>query len=284
MTVSDKTILVDGLNVHYWEAGEGNSRVLLLVHGGIGDAKLHWEAALPILGETFHVLAPDLPGFGGSALLPVMRTDVLLHWVKSFLDSKGAEQAVVVGNSFGGLIVRLFASANPRYAPAVILVNGGGIPSMPGILKWAQKIPGLSKTLFSFFGNMATGKRTLNGLVADKALLTDAFYAESRAAASGFASLMQMLVSSGLPEAQMPLVPTLVLWGVEDGFAPLKEGEKVKASIPGSKLIEVAECGHMPQLEAPDVFAWQITNFLDDLARPKSTKPAGPKGLRNLSG
>lgn len=284
MRVSDKTILVDGLNVHYWEVGEGNSRTLLLVHGGIGDARLHWEAALPILGETFHVLAPDLPGFGGSALLPVMRLDILLHWVKSFLDTQSVEQAVVVGNSFGGLIVRLFAAVNPRYVPAVILVNGGGIPTMPGFLKLAQKIPGLSKALFSFFGNMATGQRTLKGLVSNKELLTEDFYANSRKAAAGFASLMQMLVSSGLPDAQVPLVPTLVMWGVEDGFAPLKEGEKVKASIPGSKLTEIADCGHMPQLEAPDVFAWQVTTFLDDLARPKTNKPAGPKVLRNLSG
>lgn len=284
MSVSDKTILVDGLNVHYWEAGEGNSRTLLLVHGGIGDAKLHWEAALAILGETFHVLAPDLPGFGGSALLPVMRTDVMLHWVKSFLDVKAVEQAVVVGNSFGGLIVRLFASANPRYVPALILVNGGGIPSMPPLLKFIQKVPGLSKTLFSFFGNMAMGKRTLKALVANKSLLTDDFYVDSRKAAVGFANLMQMLVSSGLPDAQMPQVPTLIMWGVEDGFAPLKEGEKIKASIPGSTLTQVADCGHMPQLEAPDVFAWQVTTFLDDLARPKTSKPSGPKVLRNLSG
>ncbi|MEZ4667119.1 MAG: alpha/beta fold hydrolase [Anaerolineae bacterium] len=68
---------------------------------------LHWHAALPILGESFRVLAPDLPGFGASDLLPVMRTDALLHWLKSFLDICGAEQAVLVGNSFGGLLVRL---------------------------------------------------------------------------------------------------------------------------------------------------------------------------------
>jgi pimeloyl-ACP methyl ester carboxylesterase len=284
MSVSDKTIQVNALNVHYWEAGEGNTRTLLLIHGGIGDAKLHWEAALPILGETFHVLAPDLPGFGGSELLPVMQTDVLLHWLKSFLATKAVEQAVVVGNSFGGLIARLLAAANPKQAPAVILVNGGGIPTMPGLLKVAQKIPGLSNVLFSFFGTMATGKRTLKGLVANKTLLTDTFYADSRKAAAGFANLMQMLVSSGLPDAQVPLVPTLIMWGVEDGFAPLKEGEKIKASIPGSTLTQIADCGHMPQLEAPDVFAWQVTTFLDDLTRPKTSKPGGPKALRNPSG
>src|SRR5688500_16708615 len=99
MEISEKTISLDGLNVHYLEAGEGRQRTLLLIHGGIGDARLHWEAAMPALAEDYHVVAPNLPGFGKSNTLPRMDTQAMLNWLKSFLDKQQIEQAVVIGNS-----------------------------------------------------------------------------------------------------------------------------------------------------------------------------------------
>ncbi len=284
MTSQEKNILVDGLNVHYWEAGEDQVRVLLLIHGGVGDAKLHWEPVLPLLAETFHILAPDLPGFGGSEALPVNRTDTLLHWIKSFIDAHQLEQVVLVGNAFGALIVRLFAAANPKYAPAVILINGGGVPDLPVFFKLVEKIPGLSTIIFAQFGKMMTNPGALQRLIHIKPVLTENFYATARNASRPFSRMMQMLVSSGIPFERTPLVPTLILWGVEDTFTHPEEREAIKASIPGSVLTEIAGCGHMPQLETPDVFSWQITTFLDKLARPPSANKAGPKLLRKLSG
>ncbi|MEP6988420.1 MAG: alpha/beta fold hydrolase, partial [Chloroflexota bacterium] len=156
MTTAEKNILIDGLNVHYWEDGTDQARTLLLIHGGVGDAQLHWAPVLPILAESFHVLAPDLPGFGSSQPLPVNRTDVLLHWIKSFIDAHQLEQVVLVGNAFGAMIVRLFAAANPKYAPAVILINGGGVPELPAFFKIVDRIPVLSTIIFAQFGNMMT--------------------------------------------------------------------------------------------------------------------------------
>ncbi len=284
MSSQEKNILVDGLNVHYWEAGEGQSRALLLIHGGVGDAKLHWQPVLPILAETFHVLAPDLPGFGGSAALPVNRTDVLLHWIKSFIDAHQLEQVVLVGNAFGALVVRLFAAANPKYAPAVILINGGGVPDLPGFFKVVDKIPGLSTIIFARFGKMMSNPGALQRLIHIKPVLTDSFYATARSASRPFSRMMQMLVSSGIPSERTPLVPTLILWGIEDTFTPSSDREAIKASIPGAVLTEIADCGHMPQLETPDVFSWQITTFLEKLSRPPTVAKAGPKVLRKLSG
>jgi pimeloyl-ACP methyl ester carboxylesterase len=63
-------IAVEGRPCRYWVAGPDNGRPLLLLHGGLGDAALHWGRALPDLARDFHVLAPDLPGFGASAPLP----------------------------------------------------------------------------------------------------------------------------------------------------------------------------------------------------------------------
>ena len=80
------------------------------------------------------------------------------------------------------------------------------------------------------------------------------------------------------------MVPTLILWGANDGFTPLAEGKAVKDSKPGAELVEIADCGHMPQLETPDVFAWQLETFLTKLSRPSTSKREGAKILRNPSG
>jgi pimeloyl-ACP methyl ester carboxylesterase len=182
------------------------------------------------------------------------------------------------------MLVRLFAAANPKYAPAVILINGGGVPELPGFFKIVDKIPGLSTIVFAQFGKMTTDPGALQRLIHIKSVLTDDFYAASKTAARPFSRMMQMLVSSGIPSERTPLVPTLILWGIEDTFTPPGDREAIKASIPGAVLTEIADCGHMPQLETPDVFSWQITTFLEKLSRPAAVAKMGPKLLRKLSG
>lgn len=276
MALEEKTLVIDGLTVNYLEDGHDNGRTILLIHGGMGDARLHWGAVMPLLAqEDFRVLAPDLPGFGKSQLLPVMRMDALLHWLKSFLDILGLEQAVVIGNSLGGLVARLLTAANPQLVPAVVLLDGGGIPEIPPVLRVLERIPVLSNFLLGQFVGSMTSPSNLRKMIHVQDVLTDDFMTGTRAANKSFTRLMRMLVAGTLPEARNPIVPTLVLWGADDTFTPLADGTAVKDSIPGATLTEITDCGHMPQLETPDVFVWQISNFLQKLSRPQRSNLPG---------
>ncbi len=276
MALQKKEVLLDGLKVSYLEAGEKQVKALLLLHGETGDARWHWGTAITILAENYHVLAPDLPGYGESRKLPHMRTEAMLHWIKTFMDAKGVEQAVVVGNSFGGLLARLFAAANPSYVPALVMVNGGGVPDVPPTLALLAKIPGL----FGILGRMSTSPKTLDRMIHIKTLLTPEFMETARAAASGFSGLMRMLLNSPLPKKNTPLMPTLILWGAEDKYATLEDAKGIQASVPGSHIVEIADCGHLPQLEAQDVFVWQINQFVANLTRPTRQNLSGPQILK----
>ncbi len=283
MNASEKTVLVDGLRVRYWEAGNESAKTLLLLHGGLGDARFHWEASIGGLAENFRVLAPDLPGFGGSQALPHNRTETMLHWIKAFLHTLRVDQAVVVGNSFGALLARLFAANSPTYVPAVILVNGGGVPDIPNAFRVLERIPLVSPLLFGSLGKRATSEATLKEMITVAEVLTPEFVAQVAQAAPGYTRFMRMLVSSPMPATQNPIVPTLILWGTNDQVALLSDGKAIQASIAGSQLVEIADCGHMPQIETSDVFIWQVNTFLDKLSRP--TKPtSGPSLLSNASG
>jgi pimeloyl-ACP methyl ester carboxylesterase len=273
MTVQDKTITLSGLQVHHFEAGEEQGRALLLLHG-MGGAHLSWAPAIPTLAEHYHVIAPDLPGFGSSTPLPNQRTHALIHWIKTLLDSLKLQQAVVVGNSIGGLIARLYASAEPQYVPAVILVNGGAVPTMPAPLRAAANTPGLGNVIFGLLGRTATSRSSIDQMIHAPSVKTEAYIRQVIDTRQGFSALLRMLARDSLPAAT-PRVPTLLLWGAEDKVVTLDEAEKIKASIPGSILSPIAECGHMPQLEATEVFTWQVHQFLENLSRPQKPESRG---------
>lgn len=280
MTPTEIQITVNGLKVNVWEDGQSNDRTLLLLHGGTGDAYHHWSASMPLLAHEFRVLAPDLPGFGKSDPLSNPTLAEFLIWIKEVLNARQVEQAVVVGNSHGGLIARLFAAANPTTVPALVLVNGGGVPDVPPALRFIERTPGLSNAFFYLFGRMGTGKGMIEKLFHNRSFVDEAFLTNMKTAAPSLARLMRTTVNSPMPNERNPLVPTLILWGTNDAFAPLSEGKAVRDSIPGSELVEIAECGHMPQLETPDVFVWQIETFLNKLSRPSSSRREGAKILR----
>jgi 2-hydroxy-6-oxonona-2,4-dienedioate hydrolase len=282
MASEEKIVKINGLNVRFLEAGTANQRALLLVHGGIGDARLHWEPAIGALADDYHVLAPDLPGFGKSDLLPHMQTEAIVQWIKAFLDSQDIQQAVVIGNSFGGLLARLFAATYPAHVPALIMLNGGGVPDMPGFLRAMERVPGIGQGIFYLFGNIGTSAGTLKRMVHDQTLLTDQFLKEVKAARGGYSRLMRTLIGSPMPKAQTPIVPTLILWGADDQIATVKDGEAIKSSIPGAVLTEIKDCGHMPQLETMDVFIWQVNTFLEKLSKASAAARSGPGILPTL--
>jgi pimeloyl-ACP methyl ester carboxylesterase len=271
MMIDEKTITLNGSQAHYLEAGEAQGKALLLLHG-LGTARLNWEAAIPLLAEHYRIIAPDLPGFGASAALPNMRLQDLNQWLKALLDTLDVQQAVVVGNSIGGLVARLFTAGEPQYAPALILVNGGAVPSLPPIARAIASTPFLGDLVF---GRMATSQGSVNRMVHVESVKTPDFMQQISASGKGVAGIIRMLARDPMPSATTPPVPTLLLWGADDALATLAEAEKIKASIPGSILSPIADCGHMPQLEAAEVFTWQIHQFLENLSRPPKPESRG---------
>jgi pimeloyl-ACP methyl ester carboxylesterase len=254
---------------------------LLLLHGGLGDAELHWKEAIPPLGETYHVFAPDLPGFGGTAPLPDMSMSTLLDWLRALLDALNLEQAVIIGNSVGALPARLLAAAHPHYTPALILVNGGAIPNPPPILMFLLRIRVVDRLLLALFGRMWTSRRSLERMIFVKDVLTDEFVQRVQANARNGALLMRAMLVHPIPEERVPRIPTLLLWGANDEMTPLVDAEALKKDIPGAKLSEVADCGGMPQLEATDVFVYQVNYFLQRITRPPETGLPGVGMLKS---
>ena len=97
---------VEGLRLHYQEAGERDAPVIILIHGFTASTIVWSEVLMPIADAGFRVIAVDLPGFGFSAKPP--DGDYTIEWharlIMGLMDELGIQEAALVGNSYGGAI------------------------------------------------------------------------------------------------------------------------------------------------------------------------------------
>lgn len=262
MQAHEQIIMMNGRSVHYWEAGPDNGRPIMLLHGGLADAAANWSRLIPLLADEFHVIAPDLPGFGESAPVMHMRVNDLNHWLLALLDRLDIEQVVLVGNSFGALAARSFAAAYPKRVPALVLADGGLMKPGASMLRLLLNIPLLGDFVLRMAARGATSPRTVARMFHKPETIPDNLYEQAQVNAAGFQALVQMIGRYPLPKKRIPPVNTLILWGDHDRINSLAESRRLEHDIPNAKKVEIVDCGHVPQIEAPDVMAWQIRQFL----------------------
>jgi len=267
-SVNEKTVTIDGGVVHYYESGEGKDESMLLLHGGFGNAWLHWADIMPELATTHHVFAPDLPGYGQSDPMKRMSIARLVAWTAHFMDAVKITHTVLVGSSFGGLFLRLLAAEQPERAKALILVNGGVIPTIPAPAKFLASLPGIGGIMFNQVAKSTVKMGGLSLAIKTDDVITQQLKDTINTNRKPLGALMRTLSRSAIPEKRTPQCPTLLLWGEEDAITPRVSGEYIEEQIPSAKLTLIADVGHMPHLEAPDVFVGQIQNYLQQLDRP----------------
>ncbi|MBV9455610.1 MAG: alpha/beta fold hydrolase [Rubrobacter sp.] len=100
-------------------AGAGGPPLVLL--HGVGTSAGEWTWVLPALARNHLVYAIDLPGYDGSSEPPDYSPAFTARFVSAFLDALGIAQAVVVGNSFGGLVALHLALSEPERVSALVL-------------------------------------------------------------------------------------------------------------------------------------------------------------------
>src|SRR5512139_1544052 len=148
MMISQQSISLEGRQAKYWIGGSGQP--LVLIHGGLGDAQQHWAPAFEALSQRFLVLAPDLPGFGVSAPLPMPSYQNYLNWLQLLLDMLNIGGPLsMMGNSFGAALSRLFAAENTGYVSRLVLINGGGVIEPSGCLRPLIRLPVLSDPIIN---------------------------------------------------------------------------------------------------------------------------------------
>ena len=121
-----RTEFVLGREVNLVDTG-GDGPALLFIHG-LGGRWQNWLLNIPHFAESFRVVAPDLPGFGGSPM-PSGRISIqgFARVIDALCGRLGVVDPIVVGNSMGGFIGAELALAFPTRVRRLVLVSAAGI-------------------------------------------------------------------------------------------------------------------------------------------------------------
>ena len=250
---------VNGLRVQYID--EGSGPVVLLVHGWGAPAETY-RLLINHLRQRHRVIAPDLPGFGGSQEPPEPWTvDRFTDFVDAFVRTLGIEQCVPIGHSNGGRILIKWLTRPERAArvPKMILMDAAGLPPHRG-LDYYCKVYTFKAAKF-FFG--LPGIRRLFPHAVDKARKRFGS-ADYRAASPVMQRSMSLAVNEDLT-ALLPqiAVPTLLIWGEKDTATPLSDGQKMEKRIPDAGLVVLKNAGHFAFAEDFGTCARVLDSFLN---------------------
>ncbi|WP_343704657.1 alpha/beta hydrolase [Chitinophaga sp.] len=127
----DHQVLVNGVSTHVIEAGSG--RPIVFLHG-YPQSGAAFEPVMNLLANSFHVLAPDLPGIGKSGKIPGADKKSVAAFIDAFLQQMGLTDVVMAGHDIGGMVTYSCLRHFPaRVSKAVIMDT-----AVPGIAPWEE--------------------------------------------------------------------------------------------------------------------------------------------------
>ncbi|UEG48495.1 alpha/beta hydrolase [Ferruginibacter lapsinanis] len=115
-----KTLTYNNAIVSYKTIGAGTT--VMLLHGFGEDSEI-WKHQISYLQKNFHLIIPDIPGSGSSALIPDADIDTYAEVMKAILDIEKINQCVMVGHSMGGYITLAFAEKYSEYLKSFALFH-----------------------------------------------------------------------------------------------------------------------------------------------------------------
>lgn len=241
---------------------------LLLIHAFPLDARM-WASQVASLQPEIPVVAPDLPGFGGTPDAGrVMAMGAAADRCLQAADAAGLDRMVVCGLSMGGYVAfELWRMARGRVA-GLILANTKAEPDTPeaaeGRRTLADRLDAEGNGFLVDSPPPLLGERAsdeLRALVRD--LIADQPATSIAAAARGMAERKD----SG-PDLGAIDVPALVITSDGDALIPPAITAPMAERIPGAELLTIPGVGHLSNLEAPEAFEAGLRPFLDRCGLP----------------
>lgn len=255
------------------ERAAGHDAVPVLCLHGFPETSWMWRHVLARLAEDGHrAVAPDRPGCGRSELDPPATWTRQVEAVERFADLLGLPPVVLVVHDWGGLIGLRWACDHPERVRGLVISASGFFPDG----KWHGMAEGLR--------NEGTGEQLLAGIDHDgfAALMsslgtgfddqTIGEYWLSFGTEEGRAAVLEMYRSGNFEElapyegrlAALD-VPTLLLWGETDDFAPVATAHRLERELPRSELRFIEGAGHFLYSDQPELTAAAVGDFVTRL-------------------
>ena len=288
-----QSVRANGVQLHF--VREGNGEPLIFLHGWPGFW-YDWSENLPVLGEHFDCIAPDMRGFGYSekpSLPPEvgyndgsMAADIL-----EFLNELGLARASLVAHDFGALWAQRFARSHAERVARLVLFN----PPYLGIgqrwrepqhgphfwhqyfhaLDWTHKLIEAGRENVELYVSYFLNAWCHPSFKFRPEVLAEYIEACSQPGAiqHGF-DVFRAAFRGGnqivLPEEKIIALPTLILWGEDDPCVPIRWADRLGEFFANYSFLKIPRCGHYPMREKPELVHDHILRFFKKKPAPEA--------------
>lgn len=262
-----KTIKLGDHDIVYLEGGKGPT--ILMLHGITADSG-NWTRFARHFTDKYHVVIPDLPGFGDSSRIQSASYSIPAQSerVHQLMQALGVQQFHLVGNSMGGYIGAYYAAHYPQQVQTLGLFDAAGVDSPNKTTFMKELLAGNNLMLpkdREDFGRVLKlvmeDPPYIPGMARD--VLADKALAHREFNRKVFAELQQQQLDLApyLPKIK---APTLLLWGDQDRVIDISSIEVFQRNLTSAKtsVSILPNIGHLPMLEQPGETAKRYSAFL----------------------
>jgi 3-oxoadipate enol-lactonase len=244
-------------------AQSGDGPPLFLFHSLLSD-RASFDAIVPQLSKSFRVIVPELPGFGRSQAVTGGLAAVADRMAEAVEHAADGEDAIVLGNGYGGFIALQMAIRHPGIATKLVLADCGAAFSEPGREAFRNMATASMAKGLSAITDVAMRRLFAPEFqAAHPDLMQDRREAFLRTDPKVFRAACDALAALDLrPELGKVKVPALVLVGEHDEATPPPMSHELAAGLPHAYLEIIPGCAHVPQLQSPRLFLDVIADFL----------------------
>jgi 3-oxoadipate enol-lactonase len=245
-------------------AQSGQGPALFLFHSLLSD-RASFDAITPTLSESFRVIVPELPGFGGSKPVDGGLAAVADRMAQVVKDGAGGGEAIVLGNGYGGFVALQMAIRHPGIASRFIFADCGAAFSEGGRQAFRNMAAAAQAKGLQAITDVAMRRLFAPEFQAQHPdLMRDRREAFLKTDPEVFRAACGALAELDLrPELKKVEVPALVLVGEHDEATPPPMSHELAAGLPDARLKILPGCAHVPQLQSPEMFLSTIGDFLE---------------------
>ena len=255
---------LNGARIHFERAGEGLPVVFL--HAGVADCRM-WQPQLRAFAPRFECIAPDMRGFGGSALPPGPWSPVAD--LLGLIDHLHLKPVHLVGCSMGGGLAIDFAIEHGERISKLVLVGpgvggvhfGAKYPELFAEAEAAEKAGDRRAILEADARLWLDGPRRSPGYVKDP--LRKLFFEMNSNFESDFDSApIEQIEPPAAKRLSEITAPTLVVFGDEDAPPIFDAVDLLLENVPHARKAVIHDAAHLPNLEHPEEFNRIVLEFL----------------------
>jgi len=237
----------------YLEEGEGTP--IIILHGLMGGLSNFDAVTSFFVGEGFKVVIPELPVYS----MPLIKTGVksFAKYLKEFIDMKGYDQVILLGNSMGGHVGLYHTKEYPEKVKGLVITGSSGLYESAMGESYPKR------------GDYEYIKKKAQGVFYNPEIATKEIVDEVYDTVNDRNKLLKTLaiaksairhnMAQDLPEMH---TPTCIIWGKQDAVTPPEVAEDFNKLLPDSDLFWIDECGHAAMMEKPDIFNEILLDWL----------------------